>query len=104
MFHLLYIPRSKHSVGRLEHKALGEVEKFFPYVGQRYGALPHNNKGTATALFLPITFQIADGGEIRLSVVPVTFFVNNFLHLASGSNLCVSSFLSPDTFSFRALQ
>ena len=82
---------------------MGEVEKCFPNVGQRYGALPHNNKGTATSLFLPMTFQIADGGEIRLSVIPVTFFVNNFLHLASGSNLCVSSFLSPDTYSFRAL-
>ena len=56
------------------------------------------------SLFLSMTFQIADGGEIRLSVIPVTFFVNNFSHLASGSNLCVSSFLSPDTFSFRALQ
>ena len=104
MFHLLYIPRSKRSVGRLEHRALGEVEKCFPYAGQRYGALYHKNKGTATSLFLPMTFQIADGGEIRLSVIPVTFFVNNFSHLASGSNLCVTSFLSPDTFSFRALQ
>ena len=98
------MPRSKRSVGRLEHRALGEVGKCFPYAGQRYGALHHNNKGTATSLFLPMTFQIADGGEIKLSVIPVTFFVNNFSHLASGSNLCVSSFLSPDTFSFRALQ
>ena len=104
MFHLLNIPRSNRSVGRLEHRALGEVGKCFPYAGQRYGALHHKNKGTATSLFLPMTFQIADGGEIRLSVIPVTFFVNNFSHLASGSNLCVSSFLSPDTFSFRALQ
>ena len=69
MFHLLYIPRSKRSVGRLEHRALWEVEKCFPYVGQRYGALPHNNKGSATPLFLAMTFQIAGGGEIRLSVI-----------------------------------
>ena len=79
MFHILYIPRSNRCVGRLEHRALGEIEKCFPYVRQRYGALPHNNTGTATSLFLPMTFQIADGGEIRLSVISVTFFVNNFL-------------------------
>ena len=29
-------------------------------------SLAHNNKGTATSFFLSMTFQIADGGEIRL--------------------------------------
>ena len=37
-------------MGRVEHRALGEVEKCFSYVGQRYGTLLDNWHGYVLVL------------------------------------------------------